>query len=165
MTEKASTHVGMGKSIHRFMPPDCNKPCILGGVCIENAPGFVAETDGDILIESLCFAIESLSPFRFYETMEQLVAKEGITDSSITLSQALQYLKGSTIRNIAFVIEGKTPWLSNPQKLSIQEKLASLCSLPFFTIGITQISGDGLHDCGLGLGLAATALLTIETPE
>lgn len=150
--------------MHRFMPPDCNKPCLLGGVFIENAPGFVAETDGDILIESLCFAIESLSPFRFYETMEQLVTKEGITDSSITLQQALQYLKDSVIMNIALVIEGNAPWLSNTQKLSIQEKLASLCSLPFFKIGITQISGDGLHDCGLGRGLAATALISIKAP-
>ena len=151
--------------MHRFMPSDCNKPCILGGVFIESSPGFVAKTDGDVIIEALCFALESLSSFRLNETIEQVVAKEGITDSSFYLKQALQYMKNSKINNIAIVLEGPAPSLSSSQKLAIQEKLASLCSLPFFRIGITQISADGLHDCGLGIGFSATVTLAVKTSE
>jgi 2-C-methyl-D-erythritol 2,4-cyclodiphosphate synthase len=165
MNDSKMTRVGLGKSMHRFMPSDCNKPCVLGGIFIEGAPGFLSETDGDVVIESLCFAIESISSFKLYETIEHYVTKEGITDSTFFLKQALQYLKGSAIANLAFVIEGKSPWLSNQQKLIIQEKLASLCSIPFFTIGISQISCDGLNDCGLGIGLSATANITIKPVE
>lgn len=158
----SDTRVGFGKSMHRFMHEKCNKPCIIGGVFIENSPGFLAETDGDVLIEALCFAIESLSSFRLYETSEQYGTKEGITESLFFLRQALEYIQEYEITSLAIVLEGKSPWLSNQTKLAIQEKVSIYCSIPFFRIGITQISCDGLNECGLGSGLCATVCLHIQ---
>ena len=128
-------------------------------------PGFLANTDGDILFEAICLAIESLTSFRLSETIEEYVSKEGITDSEYFLKKALEYLKGQTIHNIAITIEGQAPWLSNQRKLAIQEKLGTICNLPFYRIGITHTSADGLTECGLGSGLSATALLTVQSPN
>lgn len=149
--------------MRRFMPPECTKPCMLGGIYINDVAGFLAPTDGDVLFEAICLAIESVTPFRLYETQEQYVTKEGITDSEFYVRQALQYVQEYTINNIALSIEGKAPWLSNEKKLAIQEKIASLAPLPFYRIGITHTTAEGMNECGLGVGLSATALIHLST--
>lgn len=156
------TLVGLGKSMHRFTQKECTKPCMIGGIYIEELPGFATDTDGDVVFEALCLAIESISTYRLSETLEASFLKEGITDSELFLKKALEYIEGRTIANIAISLEGKAPWLSNTRKLAIQEKLASICAIPFYRIGITHTSADGLNECGLGQGFAATALITVQ---
>ena len=160
--KKSSFLFGFGKSMHRFMPVECTKPCMLGGIYIEDVSGFSAPTDGDVFFEAICLAIESITSFRLYETQEQCIAKEGITDSEFYLRQALQYIKDLKILNIAISLEGKATWFTNEKKLAIQEKIASITSIPFYRVGITHTSADGLNECGLGAGLSATALLAVE---
>lgn len=159
--KEASCLFGLGKSMRRFMATECTKPCMLGGVYIEDVPGFSAPTDGDVLLESICLAIESITPFRLWECQEKYTSKEGITSSEFYVKQAIQYLQEQKIGNIAISLEGKATWLTNEKKLAIQEKIASLVSIPFYRIGITHTTAEGLNECGLGAGLSATAIISV----
>ena len=52
---------GVGKESRRFLPEESSKPCIVGGVIFDDAPGLDAESDGDVVYHAICHAISSLS--------------------------------------------------------------------------------------------------------
>ncbi len=52
---------GIGQDSHRFLPPGSSKPCVIGGLIFDDAPGFMANSDGDIVFHAICNAISSLT--------------------------------------------------------------------------------------------------------
>lgn len=51
---KLPYRVGQGFDVHRF---GADRPCRLGGVDLDGAPGLIAHSDGDVLIHALCDAL------------------------------------------------------------------------------------------------------------
>lgn len=151
---------GIGQDSHRFLPDDSLKPCIMGGLLFSDVPGFMANSDGDVVYHAICNAISSLTGVIILgHIADDLCLKDGITDSEVYLKEALKTLGKQTITHVAISLEAKRPkLLSRLQEM--RQKIASVMDLSPDQIGITATSGEGLTDFGLGLGIQCLAIVT-----
>ena len=154
---------GIGQDSRRFISEDSSKPCVIGGVIFEGAPGLDAESDGDVVYHALCNCITSLSGVPILQGIAQdLCRKDGITDSQVYLEKALQTLGKQKIVHIAISIEGKRPQFEGKIDF-MRKKIGKVLSILPTQVGITVTSGDGLTDFGCGDGLQCFAIIsTIE---
>lgn len=154
---------GIGQDSHRFMPEDSSKPCILAGVIFDDVPGLAADSDGDVIYHAICNAISSVTTIPILGGIaRELCLKDGIIDSEVYLTKAIETLANQKIVHIAISIEGKTPRFQS--KINImREKLSKVMDLDISQIGITATSGDGLTDFGCGEGIQC--FCTINTIE
>lgn len=157
----APFQVGIGQDSHRFLPSDSSKLCIIGGTIFEDAPGFSADSDGDVVFHAICNAITSITHVPILGKVAiDLCHKDGITDSQIYLEKALETLQGKQVAHVAITIEGKRPKLQ-PKVDEMRAKVASVMGLDISQVGITATSGDGLTDFGCGDGVQCFAILTV----
>jgi 2-C-methyl-D-erythritol 2,4-cyclodiphosphate synthase len=161
---------GLGRSLRRFLPETNTKPCVLGGLLIKNAPGFQADSDGDVICEALCQAMVSLTDASIDEILDQLKRREGITDSQVFLERTRDLIKNQTIHHVSLHLEGNTPKLSKDDLSTIRHNLSHLLGILPHHIGFCAISGDGLTDCSCGAGMHCVACITtveqkIEIPD
>lgn len=153
---------GIGQDSHRFLPAESTKPCIIAGVIFEDAPGFNANSDGDVVFHAICNAISSLTGTLILGGLaDDLCLKDGITDSEVYLLEALKTLGKQRITHIAISIEGKKPKFKN-RLIEMRQNIARIMSLKIEQIGITATSGEGLTDFGCGDGVQCFAMVTTE---
>jgi len=153
---------GIGQDSHRFLPPDSSKPCIIGGLIFDEAPGFNANSDGDVVFHALCNAITSLTGTPILGGIaDDLCIKDGITDSEVYLREALKTLGNQRITHVAITIEGKKPILKDRID-EMKENVSRVMGLKSSQIGITATSGEGLTNFGLGEGVQSFAIITTE---
>ena len=160
MLKKPLIRTGIGQDSHRFLRDATTKPCILGGIIFEHLPGFLANSDGDVILHALCNAISSLTGVTILGTKaDELLEKEKITDSSIYLKEALKTLGNQQITYVAITIEAQRPKLLNtiPQ---LRENIAHIMNLEPSQVGITATTGEGLTSFGLGEGLQCFCIIT-----
>lgn len=151
---------GIGEDSHRFESKDSSKPCILGGVHIKEVPGFLANSDGDVIYHAICNAITSLTGTLILGGIaDELCLKDGITDSATYLERARDSLKDWKLSHVACSVEGKRPKLKDHLD-EIKQNVARLLHLDCDQVGITATTGEGLSDCGCGDGVRCTALIT-----
>jgi 2-C-methyl-D-erythritol 2,4-cyclodiphosphate synthase len=151
---------GIGQDSHRFLPEDSTKPCILGGLIFENVPGFRANSDGDVIFHTICNAISSLTgEIILGERADELLEKEGITDSSVYLQEALKTLVKQQIIHVALTIEASRPKLLS-RIPELKQNIAREMRLDLTQIGITATTGEGLTEFGCGLGLQCFCIIT-----
>lgn len=157
---------GIGQDSHRFLTSDSSKPCILGGVIFEGVPGLDADSDGDVILHSLCNAITSLTHTPILGGIaKDLCRKDGITDSQVYLERALETLGRQKIVHVALTIEGKRPRLDTHLH-TVRKRLAEILRIKIDQVGLTAHSGEGLTDFGCGDGLQCLCILTtIELPH
>ena len=151
---------GFASVLRRISPENQPKPCILGGVLINNTQGLHAETDGDVIYEALCRAIASVSGLDIDALTEDLLMKEGITDSGSFVYAAVESLRQQTISHIVISLDIKFPELSDSDKIAIRQSIANIVSLPLHEVSLTIMHTDGLTDCSCGAGVQATICLT-----
>jgi 2-C-methyl-D-erythritol 2,4-cyclodiphosphate synthase len=156
---------GIGQDSHRFLSSDSSKPCVIGGVIFESAPGLDADSDGDVIYHAICNAITSLSGVPILGGIARdLCRKDGISDSQVYLEKALQTLGKQKIVHVALSIEGKRPHFEE-QIPVMKKQIASVLKIGVSAVGITATSGDGLTDFGCGDGLQCFCILTtVESP-
>ncbi len=162
MTKSAypRVRVGIGQDSHRFLSPDSAKPCTIGGVIFEDTPGLSADSDGDVVFHAICNAISSLSCVPILDGIaDDLLEKDGITDSQVYVEKALQTLGKQKIEHVALTIEGKRPRLQE-KNLEMRQKIAQVLRLDLSQVGLTATTGDGLTDFGCGDGLQCFCTLT-----
>ncbi len=153
---------GLGEDSHRFESKDSSKPCIMGGIYIKDCPGFMANSDGDVILHAICNAISSLTGVLILGGVaDELCHKDGITDSSAYLLEAKKHLKGWLITHVACSVEAKRPKLK-PHLLAIRQNVAKLLDLQEDQVGLTATTGEGLTDCGCGDGVKAQAIVTVQ---
>ena len=151
---------GMGQDSHRFLPDDSSKPCIIGGVIFEDCPGFKANSDGDVVFHALCRAISSLTGETILGTKaDEMLLKDGITDSSSYLKEAIKTLKKQTIVHVAIIIEALRPRMQEHYEV-LRNSIANALSIRPDQVGITFSTGEGLTDVGCGDGANCLALIT-----
>ena len=151
---------GIGQDSHRFLPADSSKPCIIGGLIFEDAPGFNANSDGDIVLHAICNAISSLTGVLILGNIaDDLCLKDGITDSEIYLIEAMKTLGKQQITHVAISIEAKKPKFKT-RIVEMRQNIARIMNLDISQVGITATSGEGLTDFGCGDGVQAFAIVT-----
>lgn len=157
---------GIGQDSHRFLPDDSKKPCVIAGVVFENVPGFKANSDGDLVFHALCNAISSLTGVIVLGRItDEMCLKDGITDSSVYLKEALKTLGNQEIVHIAITLEGSRPYFLKKIE-EMRSSIASVMNLSVSQIGITATTGEGLTDFGCGDGLQCFCIMTsVEGPS
>lgn len=151
---------GIGQDSHRFLPSDSSKPCVIGGVTFEDAPGFSANSDGDVVLHAICNAITSLTGISIMGGIaNELCLKDGITDSAVYLKKGLNTLGKQKISHVAISIEAKKPLFKEFIE-EMQQSIAHIMNLNSTQIGITATSGEGLTDFGCGDGVQAFCIIT-----
>jgi len=155
---------GLGIASKRFLPEESRKPCQIGGVTFENMPGLDSRSDGDVIFHALCNAISSITSEPILGQMtNDLLEKDGITDSRVYVQKAVEMMKDFQLINVAITIEGKKPFIY-PKLKELKVSIAKVLKIDPTRIGITAISGDGLTDFGLGFGLQAQAIIQVYMP-
>ncbi len=163
--EISIARTGIGQDSHRFLPPGSTKPCIMAGLIFEGAPGFMANSDGDVVFHAICNAISSLTHVLILgDIADDLYHKEGITDSEVYLKQAIHTLKNQEITHIAITLEAKKPKFKD-KLLAMRENIARVMNLKASQIGITATSGEGLTDFGCGDGVQCFAIVTTSETQ
>ena len=153
---------GIGQDSHRFLPPDSSKPCVIGGLIIEDTPGFNANSDGDVVLHAICNAISSLTGILILGNIaDDICLKDGITDSEVYLKEAMKTLGRQQVTHVAISIEAKKPKFKQ-LLIEMRENIARIMHLDISQVGITATSGEGLTDFGCGLGVQAFAIVTTQ---
>lgn len=153
---------GIGQDSHRFLPSESSKPCVIGGLIFDDAPGFNANSDGDIVLHAICNAITSLTGVLILGGIaDDLCLKDGITDSEVYLIEATKTLGKQRITHVAVTLEALKPKLKN-RLIEMRENIARIMGLDITQIGITATSGEGLTDFGCGDGAQAFAIVTTQ---
>lgn len=153
--------VGIGQDSHRFLPDDSSKPCIIAGLIFDDVPGFNANSDGDIIFHAICNAISSISGVIILGGLaDELCLKDGITDSSVYLKEAVKTLGKATINHVAISIEGKRPKFKERLE-AMRQSVAEVMGITPNQVGITATTGEGLTDVGCGEGLQCFATITV----
>ena len=153
---------GIGQDSHRFLPADTTKPCVIAGLTFNDAPGFNANSDGDVVLHAICNAISSLTGILILGNIaDDLCLKDGITDSEVYLREAVKTLGLQQVTHVAITIEAKKPKFKNRLN-EMRQNIARIMHLEISQVGITATSGEGLTDFGCGLGVQALAIVTTE---
>ena len=132
----------IGQDSHRF-EEGYDKPLILGGVLFPEERGLSANSDGDVV-----------------GAVADEMCRSGITNSAEYLREALKSLEGR-ISHLSVSIECMHPKIS-PMIPTMRESIAGLLDIQPQQVGITATSGEGLTDCGRGLGISVLCILTVE---
>lgn len=160
--KKIITRTGIGQDSHRFLSPDSTKPCILAGLIFDHVPGFMANSDGDVIFHAICNAISSLTGVLILGAIaDDLCLKDGITDSEVYLKEAVKTLGSQQVTHVAITIEAKKPKFKE-RILEMRANIARVMDLDISQVGITATSGEGLTDFGCGVGLQCFAIVTSQ---
>ena len=154
---------GLGQDSHRFESKDSSKPCIIAGVHFEDMPGFMANSDGDVVYHAICNAISSITGTLILGGIaDELCIKDGITNSESYLNEALKTLKEKklSISHVAISLEGKKPIFKEHLTL-MRENVAGIMQVNVEDVGITATSGEGLSDYGCGDGVSCLSIITV----
>lgn len=138
------------------------KNLILGGVEVSKDFYPLADSDGDVILHSLCNALSTAIGGGSLDTWTGKMFKKGITDSKKYLNVILKKVKskGFKISNIAVMVEAKKPRLEK-HRPRIQASLASLLAINKENIGLAFTSGKDLTAFGQGKGIQVFSTVLI----
>ncbi|MCL2218846.1 MAG: 2-C-methyl-D-erythritol 2,4-cyclodiphosphate synthase [Chitinispirillia bacterium] len=162
MAENNISISAIGQDSHRFEPDGSQKPLVLGGVVIPNAPGLAGNSDADVVLHAVTNAVSGVSGVNILGTIsDDLCLNQGITDSRVYLGKALETLEadGWKLTHVSVSIEAKRPHLSSHIP-AIKRSIASILSLPEKSVGLTATTGEGLTDFGRGEGMQAFVIVS-----
>ena len=152
--------IGIGQDSHRF---DENKKLTFGGVTFQNYFGFIGNSDGDVLIHSLCNALSSAIGGESLSTWSDDMCQQGIIDSREYLKHIFDLVSQNfIISNVSISVEAQIPRLTPDEKQMVKKSLADILKINLDQIGITYTSGEDLTSFGKkeGIQVFSTVLLT-----
>jgi len=156
---------GIGLDSHRFVEGESNRPLVLGGLVFDDAPALSGNSDADVILHAVTDAISGVTGRTVIGAVADEMCKAGITDSKEYLKVALADLRDSgdwQISHLSIALECLHPKI-DPKVPALRASLASLLGIDMSDVCITATTGEGLNDCGRGLGLHATAVVTVVT--
>lgn len=156
--------IGVGQDSHAF-DKNTDKSLVLGGVAIEKSGGLAGDSDGDVILHSLCNALSSAIGGDSLGTWaDELCLNQGIKDSMAYVTTIMEKVvtKGFKVENVAISVEAKKPRVSFELAQIMKKTIASLLNTQSNQIGITFTSGDGLTSFGRGEGVQALSVVLIE---
>lgn len=153
--------IGNGFDVHKL---EHGLPMWLGGIEIEHHSGFVAHSDGDVLIHSLCDAILGAAALgdiglHFPDTSSDF---KGI-DSKILLKQCVELVnkKGYRIVNCDNTIMAQQPKL-RPHIDAMRESLSEVMGIDIERISIKATTTEKLGFTGREEGIAVMSSVLLQ---
>jgi 2-C-methyl-D-erythritol 2,4-cyclodiphosphate synthase len=156
--------IGLGQDSHEFVADTENKPLILGGIIIDEKGGLKGNSDGDVILHSLCNALSSAIGGDSLSTWtDEMCNVQGIKDSTRYVEHILNKIVGLkySVVNVSISVEAKTPRLKMEIIKQIKERIASLLKIQIDQVGLTFTSGEGLTEFGLGKGINVLTIVNI----
>jgi 2-C-methyl-D-erythritol 2,4-cyclodiphosphate synthase len=155
--------VGIGQDSHPFEKAK-NKPLILAGIKISDNGGLQGNSDGDVIIHSLCNALSSaLGGDSIGTWSDDMCLKQGVKESTKYLEYIFNIVKNKNfiLENISITVEAKTPRLSIDTIKKIKERLTMLLDINLDQVGITFTSGEGLTAFGRGEAIQVFSIVSL----
>ncbi len=151
---------GLGMDSHRFAPEGTPGEPILCGVRVPGCPPMEANSDGDVIFHAVTNAISAITGVNILGAKaDELCLGQGIRDSEVYLREALKYMTQAELESISVSVECLRPKLM-PHIPAMKERLSAVTGLPVSRIGLTATTGEGLTDCGRGLGIEVLVVAT-----
>jgi len=149
--------IGHGYDVHRFGEGNF---IVLGGVKIPHHSGFIAHSDGDVLIHALCDALlGAIAAGDIGQHFPDTDDEYKNIDSTVLLKKTNQLLLNATytIANIDLTIIAQTPKMS-PHIQAMLQKLADVLSIEKTQINIKATTTESLGFAGREEGIAVHAV-------
>jgi len=152
--------VGIGYDIHKLVP---DRALVLGGVKIDYHLGFMAHSDGDVVIHAVIDALLggcSMGDIgEFFPDTDP--AYKG-ADSTKLLAQITSLIaeRGFTIEHVDVIIHAEKPKLKE-YKSGIRANLAKLLNLSLEQVNLKAKTNEGLDAVGESHPIAAWAAATV----
>lgn len=153
--------VGIGQDSHKFAK---NRPLILGGIKVVDKGGLEGNSDGDVILHSLCNALSSAISGDSLSTWSDDMCKRGIADSQKYVDYIFNKVKRQKykVENVSISVEAKRPYIKIETAREMKMTIAKLLEISEGQIGITFTSGEGLTPFGRGLGIAAICIVLLS---
>lgn len=152
--------IGHGYDVHRFGEGD---HIVLGGVCIPHTHGFIAHSDGDVLIHALCDALlGAIGAGDIGRHFPDTDAAYANIDSRRLLEEVAKQLEQAGYRpgNIDITVIAQRPRLA-PHIDAMRAQLATVLDLEKNVINIKATTTERLGFCGREEGIAVHAVAMI----
>ena len=159
---KLPFRIGHGYDVHRFGDGD---HIIIGGVKIQHHSGFIAHSDGDVLLHALCDALLGAvgegDIGRHFPDNDSTY--ENI-DSSILLEQTYQRVTGHgySVANIDCTIIAQSPKMS-PHIKAMRNNIADVLGVSSTQVNVKATTTESLGFTGRQEGIAAHAVVMLYT--
>ncbi len=153
--------VGIGQDSHRF---SANKPLILGGVQVAKAGGLAGDSDGDVILHSLCNALSSAMGGDSLSTWSDDMCQRGIKDSKKYVEAIFAKVKVHKYKvlNVSISMEAKKPFIEPEVAGKVKKTIAGLLEIDNGQVGMTFTSGEGLTPFGKGLGIQSICIVLLS---
>lgn len=152
--------IGHGYDVHAFGPGD---HLMVGGVRLAYAQGFIAHSDGDVLIHALCDALLGAAGLgdighHFPDTDDTWKG----ADSRDLLQRVLKSLREQQLQpnNADMTIIAQAPKMA-PHIAAMRELLAAELGLPVMRVNVKATTSEQLGFTGRREGIAAHAVVTV----
>lgn len=149
--------VGLGQDSHWF-EKDQKKPLVLGGIKISSTRGLKANSDGDVILHSLCNALSSAIGGESLGTWaDKMCLQQGIKDSQEFVKVVMEKVKsqGYQVVNVSIAIEAKKPKIQLKTFQLMKQNIGQLLGCQSNSVGITITSGEGITPFGQGKAIQA----------
>lgn len=153
---------GFGFDSHRFV---AGKPLKLGGVPVEHPQGLLGHSDGDAALHALIDAMFGAAGLGdIGEQFPDTDPRWKDADSAVLLGEALALLvqMGWSVVNCDITIICQAPRLS-AYKAAMRERIADQLGLEPQAVSVKAKTAEGMGFCGTGEGLAAYAVVLLES--
>lgn len=165
MSSEKSSHlppyrIGHGYDVHRFGEGDS---IVLGGVKIPHHAGFIAHSDGDVLIHALCDALlGGIAAGDIGQHFPDTDAKYKNIASTVLLDNTNQLLikEQYTIVNIDLTIVAQSPKMA-PHLQAMIQNVASVLNIAQTQINIKATTTETLGFAGREEGIAVHAVVML----
>ena len=152
---------GIGIDSHRFCDGDF---LMFGGVKLDADKGFLAHSDGDVLIHSVIDAIlGAMGGGDIGMLFPDSDAQYKDIDSAVLLQKTVSFTRsvGYELVNIDVTVVAETPKLA-PKKAEIKESLAQILKLPKDRVNIKATTAEKMGALGRKEGVAVHSIANLK---
>ncbi len=152
--------VGIGYDSHRFDP---DRPLILGGVEIPDAPGLTGHSDGDAVLHALTDALlGAAAAGDIGSHFPPSDSRWKDADSTVFLDGARRILadRGLAPHNVDITVVCERPKIG-PHARAMRERIGGLLSIPVDRVSVKGKTNEGMGWIGAGEGLAVHAAVSV----
>lgn len=154
--------IGSGFDVHAYGPGDS---VILGGVRIAHTRGVVAHSDGDVVLHALCDALlgaAGLGDIGMHFPDTDPVWKGANSRRFIEAVLEMLAVRKLRVGNVDITVLAQAPKMS-PHRLEIRRSIAHMLGVTENQVNIKATTTEQLGFIGRNEGLAAQAVVLLET--
>ena len=157
--------IGQGFDVHRFAEPEAGRPLVLMGLTVPHDRGLAGHSDADVMVHALMDALLGAAGLgdigqHFPDTD---AAYKG-ADSTKLLERVMSTLRerGWRVVNADVLLIGERPKIG-PHREAMRERIAPLLRVMPDCLNVKATTTEKLGFTGRGEGLAAQAVVLIES--